>query len=139
MLRVGQLGGGGIATQPMLGPLSQRGRITRAKRTMQLFGLMAELIQSGTSGQGTNRDTKLLEKPGVRWRRAKEGREKGTADRTTQEDSVLSADGGRPARHPECAAQRSRCQSDAESTPRRRRSRSHCTASQPITVTIAFT
>ena len=139
LLRVGELGGGGITTRPMLDPLRPRDGITRAERTMQLFGLMAELVQIGTNGQATNRHTNLLETPGVRWHRAKEGREKGTADRTTQEDSVLSADGRRPARRPECAALRSRCQSESESTPRRRCSRSHCTASQPITVTIAFT
>jgi hypothetical protein len=100
-LRVGQLRLRRVQRPGMVLPqLGNRGRIAGADSAKKLPGLMLELIQVRTDGQPPGGMTSLLVKPGVRWRRAR--RLNGTQPQcsTAQVDSVLSADGRRPARQP---------------------------------------
>src|SRR6185436_4694576 len=102
-LRVGQLGGGRVYRfRVELAELGDRGGIAGVDRAEQIFGLVLELIQVGNNGQATNgHDEPPRKCPGSAYVGRQEVRENRTVTlENAQVDSVLSADGRRPARPP---------------------------------------
>ena len=78
--------------------LRQRDGVTSVNIAEEILGLVPELIQVGSDGQATMRHDEPPEVPGVRWRRARRFVVILPFGTTCQVDSVLSADGMRPAR-----------------------------------------
>ena len=102
-LRVGELGVGRVERIGMvLAQLGERGGIAGVNRAEQILGLVLELVEVGTDGQVTNgHDEPPWKCPGSAGVGRKEVREnQPLLHATAQVDSVLSADGRRPARPP---------------------------------------
>jgi hypothetical protein len=102
-LRVGKLGGGRVdRIRVKLAELGDRGGIAGVDRAEQIFGLVLELVQVGNDGQATSgHDEPPRKCPGSACVGRQEVRENRTVTlENAQVDSVLSADGRRPARPP---------------------------------------